>query len=172
MRRALFALPLLFVLSWSATAEASPIVVNAGQTLTFNFDFFAAGAIPPPPYPFVTFNTGLVVASLDGGDAGGWNGYDGLHATGGNIFLSPFLNLISTSDNSPGRIDGIFSFVIAVTAGSITIDPSAFGGAQLDQNLTGNIAPFISSVPEPATLTLLGGGLAAAVLRRRRRVAR
>jgi hypothetical protein len=160
---------LVFVLSWSSSAEATPIVVNAGQTVTFNFDFFQSGAVPAPPYPHSEFATGLVLATLDGGDVGSWSFFGGLDGTGG--FLSGFGGAGMFTFSDPGFSDGIFSAVLTLTGGSITIDPFAYGLNASFVNVTGSIAPLGSGpapVPEPATLTLLGSGLAAAAWRRRR----
>lgn len=169
MRRVLWVLPLVFVLSWSSSAEATPIVVNAGQTVTFNFDFIQSGAVPAPPYFQAELDTGLVLATLDGGDVGSWSFFGGLDGTGG--FLSGFSSAGMLTFSDPGFSDGIFSAVLTLTGGSITLDPFAYGLNASFVNVTGSIAPLGSGpapVPEPATLTLLGSGLAAAAWRRRR----
>src|SRR6185436_11536661 len=148
MKRMLWALAVVLLVGVTR-ADAAPIVVNAGDTLTFNFDFVASGAVPPPPYTFGEFDTGLVLSTLDGGDAGVWTGFDQLNG-GGAVVFGPFngVNLLSTSNVALG--DGLFSFVLTVTSGSITIDPFAFGGDN-NVNLTGNISPLAdNTVPEPA----------------------
>ena len=57
---------LMTVLRFATVAEATPITVNAGESLTFNFD--ATGLTPAPPYTAGILSTGLSEASLDAGD--------------------------------------------------------------------------------------------------------
>ena len=44
-------------------AQAAPIVVSAGDFVTFNFDL--TGETPPPPYSLVGINTQLDISTLD-----------------------------------------------------------------------------------------------------------
>jgi hypothetical protein len=77
------------------------------------------------------------------------------------------LNLSGVGTFNPGVIDdGIFSLVLTVTAGSIDIDPSANGNVGLLN--TGSVAPLPRAIPEPATIALLGIGVAGILLLRRR----
>jgi len=110
MKRILCALAVV-VLAGVTRAEASPIVVNAGDTLTFNFDFVASGAVPAPPYVAAEFDTGLVVSTLDGGDAGSWTGFDLLNG-GGAVVFGPFGGVNLTTTSNPALGDGVFSFVL------------------------------------------------------------
>jgi hypothetical protein len=82
----------------------------------------------------------------------------------------PFSSLLSfggAGRTASGFTDAIFSVILSVTAGSIDVDPTA-AGATLTNLHTGPVSPLQPQpVPEPATLTLLGGGLVASALRRR-----
>jgi hypothetical protein len=162
-------LTLVILLGTSLPAQAAPIVVSAVDTVTFNFDFVAAGITPAPPY------SGLVIepasSQVDLGDTGTWTVYSGLNGTGG-IAAGPIdlgLGLAFFPAGFPDMVDGIFSLVLTLTVGSITVDPFAYG-LEGSQNVTGNVLPLQpTTAPEPATLTLLAGGLAVAAVRRRRR---
>jgi hypothetical protein len=175
MKRTLSVFSVVILLGVSAPALAAPIVVTAVDTVTFNFDFVAAGVVPAPPYP-----DGLIIdfqsTVTDAGDQGTWTVYTGLNGTG-TVMVGPLglsLDLAFFPVTFTDMSDGIFSVVLSVTAGSITVDPFAYGlgGPTGTANVTGNVFPLQqapSAVPEPATLTLLAGGLAAAAALRRRR---
>ena len=166
MRRALW-VSLAVLLGLAVPAHSAPIVVSAGDVLTFNFDFEASGVVPEPPYPFVQFDTGLGFGTLGPGDFGLWTGFSDLNGTGSTIF-GPFSAALIATVLSEG--DGVFSMVLSVVTGSFTVDPVAYGYNN-QVLLTEAVAPVsvVAAVPEPTTLTLLGLGLAAAAHRRRRR---
>jgi hypothetical protein len=166
MRRAVWVLPAI-LLGLALPVQAAPIVVSAGQVVTFNFDFGASNVIPPPPYQAVQFEPRLDTSTLDATDHGLFRGFSELDGNGAQIFGPQFVNFLGTVLTTEG--DGIFSMVLTVTSGSFTVNPVAFGYE--DQRLlTGAVAPLsvvVSTVPEPATLTLVALGLAAAARRRR-----
>ena len=167
MRRALWVLPAI-LLGLAVPAHSAPIVVSAGDALTFNFDFVASGVVPAPPYPFVQFDTGLGFGTLGPGDFGLWTGFSELNGAGSTIFGPHSAALLGTV-LSEG--DGVFSMVLSVVTGSFTVDPVAYGYSN-QILLTEAVAPIsvvVDAVPEPTTLTLVGLGLAAAACRRRRR---
>jgi hypothetical protein len=165
MQRALWVLPAI-LLGLAVPTHAAPIVVSAGEVVTFNFDFVAAGVVPPPPY----LGIGLYTNSLPQGpgDFGLWTGYSELDGGGAQIF-GPFNANLHSTVLMAGAVDGVFSMVLSVVSGSITVDPVAYTWINNDTLGAGPVAGVPAAVPEPATLLLLGAGLGAGAWRRRRR---
>jgi hypothetical protein len=170
VKRVLWVLPLVLLFGMTRRADAAPIVVSAGDTLIFNFDFIASAVVPAPPYLQAEWDTGIDLTTVDAGDTGSWTLFSELNGTGTSFFTSDRADFFAL--NAPGLRDGIFSAVLTLTSGSITVDPVAFGRGRNSAIITDEIAPvLVQAVPEPATLALFGSGLAFIAMRRRRRCA-
>ena len=166
MRRVLWLLPAV-LLGLAVPAHSAPILVSAGDVLTFNFDFVASGVVPAPPYPLVQFDTGLGFGTVQPGEEANWTAFSELDGGGSTIFTHNSPSILSTL---LAEGDGVFSIVLSVMAGSFTVEPLAYGFAN-NTLVTDAVAPtvVVAAAPEPATLALFGVGLAAAVTARRRR---
>lgn len=169
--RNVVAAAVLFAL-FAGPAQAAPMAVSAGESVTFNFDL--SGDTPPPPYLLASLfvNTdGLDFEPCDTGpcallDIGTWDLWTELNG-GGSSFFHRDLSLGSTFQ--PEMRDGVFSAVLHVIEGLVFVDPVACGisadGARTPDCPAGPLPP----APEPATLSLLAIAAAGVYVRSRRR---
>ena len=92
---------------------------------------------------------------------------------GAGALIYSFTSVLHSTVLGAGAVDGVFSMVLSVVTGSVTVDPFAHVYIDNDTQGPGPVAGVPvgvpAAVPEPATLTLLGAGVAAGVWRRRRR---
>jgi hypothetical protein len=164
VRAVLFSLFASCAIVCTPVANAGPVVVNAGETVIFDFDFIAAGISPAPPYGTLDFRTGTDTSTIDPSDSGFWAFFSDRGGVG-PLFTAVLNTSGAGFGGGPGGVvadDGIFSVSLTMTGGSITVDPYARGINWLPSNLgelffTANVFPSRpSQVPEPNSLVLAG----------------
>jgi hypothetical protein len=151
----------------TGSVDAAPILISPGESVTFNFDFVAEGVSPAPPYEEVVFFPNPKAASKT--TDGSWEFFSELNGLGTSVrFVGSDLpgNQWFTE---LGILDGVFSVVATMGTGFVTVQPTAAGFLNEGELETEAVFAQVATVPEPATVTLFGGGLAALFLRRRHR---
>jgi hypothetical protein len=157
-----------------AAAVPIPIGTTAADDIILNFDF-SSSVLPPPYHPvIVAFATGGRVSPLNN-QVLTFDVFGGLNATEpftqGRQFLT--VNTLAsgtTFNNNPFLGDGIFSVGFRISSGALDlIDLTATVHTVTGASDTIDLfPPTVVPIPEPAGFALLGIGLAALGIARRR----
>jgi hypothetical protein len=139
-------------------ANAFPIVFSPGDSAVVNFDGGANAPFSAYAGTTLQYNPGIFTPPITFDYFGGLNATGGLLASDDTGNLNSFLS-------STDALDGLFSVLISVSgAGSLFKydhrfrNRSSNGG--LVQLVVGTVGQDLRTVPTPATLALLGLGLA------------
>src|SRR5687768_14625265 len=101
-------LSFLGLLTFAATADATPIVVIAGQVVTINFDLTTA--TPAPPFAMLSIQTGTDFSTVSDPDIdeGLWELFAAPNATGSLLNASTDMGLMAFHDftGNPDGVDG------------------------------------------------------------------
>lgn len=161
-------------------SPAQGVTLQTGDFSVFNFDFTSQ----PTPPPYANLSVAFSLENIDFGiDFAVFDLFGGLDATGPVIYSSgtglPVSIFTVIGLSNPGLVDGLFSARVTATGGPFDVTTVTGRATIVDEaNSTPDVTLFklaatlegtlVTSIPEPASLALLGGAvLAAAAFRRR-----
>ena len=148
----------------SIVVGVAALVATIGPASATLYNFDMTGLTPSPVYDSVDLNYSV---NLGGGFGGVFcEVYSGLDGTGGTVNGCAKIDSNPLSYSDAAILDGIFSLNL-VASGDITVDIPYVVGIK---NRVRTEILFGRSVPEPATLALLGLALAGLGISRRRKL--
>jgi hypothetical protein len=164
---------LVFALSMVPNVQATPILVNNGESILFNFDL--TGGTPAPPFgqveftvdvsPFL-FSPDLGITTYDELNGAG----NIVNANGGATIDPTWTQQFYRPLDTAGVLDGLFSALVTVNdGGPVTISNVVATGYNSTGSSYGPIpGVLVSQAPEPSILALFGIGFAGMGFARRR----